>query len=65
MSAPQTNIERQKRRHAVPILGTITVVVFALALFFAYTTFVSVEGQTLGEAAPLTEQGITAPVAAD
>ncbi len=33
MSAPQTNLEKQGRRHRGPIIGIIAVVVFALTLF--------------------------------
>ena len=35
MSAPQTNLETQKRRHRGPLIGMIVVVAFALiGLFF-------------------------------
>lgn len=34
MSAPQTNIETQQRRHRGPIVGIIAVVIFALGLMF-------------------------------
>lgn len=30
MSAPQTNIERQKRRHIGPLLGIVAAVVFGI-----------------------------------
>lgn len=33
MSAPRTNIEKQKRRHLVPIIGIVLVVLIALAGF--------------------------------
>jgi hypothetical protein len=32
MSAPQTNIEKQKRRHRGPLIGMVAVVAFALTL---------------------------------
>lgn len=32
MSAPQTNIDRQKKRHRGPLLGIVAAVIFALAL---------------------------------
>ena len=49
MSAPNTNIERQKRRHMGPLLGMVGAVAFALVLFFGYTTFIVDNGQTPGE----------------
>lgn len=73
MSAPNTNLERQKRRHAGPILGIIAVLVFALGLFLAYTTVLVDEGQppaqTPDQAVPQTQgtpetqgtTGLTAP----
>lgn len=42
MSAPQTNIERQKRRHRGPIVGITLGVVFVLLLVLGY-------GWTTGE----------------
>lgn len=32
MSAPQTNVERQKRRHFIPLIGIALVTVFAVIL---------------------------------
>lgn len=32
MSAPHTNLQKQRRRHIGPLIGMIVVVVFALAL---------------------------------
>lgn len=32
MSAPQTNIEKQKRRHSAPLIGMIVVVLFGVAM---------------------------------
>lgn len=36
MSAPQTNIERQKRRHRGPLIGIIAGLVFVAVLFFFF-----------------------------
>jgi hypothetical protein len=46
MSAPQTNIERQKRRHAGPLLGMLAGVGFVALLFIGYVGYLSVNGQT-------------------
>lgn len=58
MSAPQTNIERQKRRHAGPIIGIIAGVLFAIGLMLAYTTVFSPEEQPPGA---LTDQDLASP----
>ena len=34
MSAPQTNIEKQKRWHRAPLIGMVVVVVFGVAMIF-------------------------------
>ncbi|WP_431299362.1 hypothetical protein [Tabrizicola sp. BL-A-41-H6] len=34
MSAPHTNLEKQRRRHVGPLIGMMVVVVFALGLLF-------------------------------
>lgn len=57
MSAPQTNIERQKRRHKGPLIGMIAAVVLALGLFFAFTIYTAQERQTPGVQTP----GVTTP----
>ncbi|MGY6535180.1 MAG: hypothetical protein ACXIVG_07530 [Pararhodobacter sp.] len=36
MSAPDTNLQKQKRRHWGPLLGIATVLVLVAVLFFAY-----------------------------
>lgn len=37
MSAPHTNLEKQRRRHIGPLIGMIVVVAFALGLLFWLT----------------------------
>lgn len=44
MSAPQTNIETQKRRHRGPIIGIVLVVIFALVLLFVQMMYVAEDG---------------------
>lgn len=41
MSAPTTNIEKQKSRHRTPLLGIAAVLAFALALFAAFTVLMA------------------------
>lgn len=56
MSAPETNLDRQKRNHRGPLIGIGAVATFALALFFALTVWLSDAGQTPGDAAPVTTE---------
>jgi len=44
MSAPQTNIETQKRRHLGPLIGMVVVVLLALAALFFLMMKTSYEG---------------------
>ncbi len=49
MSAPDTNIEKQTRRHKGPLVGIIGAVVVAGLLFIAFLTWIA-DGP--GEAVP-------------
>lgn len=49
MSAPDTNLDRQKARHRGVLIGLGAVVVFSVALFLALTVWLAEEGQTPGE----------------
>jgi hypothetical protein len=44
MSPPDTNIEKQKRRHWAPLWGIGLALVFALGLFVWWITYVVDEG---------------------
>ncbi|MGB3554981.1 MAG: hypothetical protein WBA25_10110 [Jannaschia sp.] len=64
MSAPDTNIEKQKKRHAGPLIGIGAGVVFAAILLFAFLSFqagpvedgeAEVEGVPSTELAPATD----------
>jgi hypothetical protein len=44
MSAPRTNFEKQKRWHRAPIIGMVSVVVFALGLLFWQMVMVAEDG---------------------
>lgn len=63
MSAPQTNIERQKRRHAGPLIGIIIAAVLAVGALFFYMTY---SAQTVPQpdlGLPLVDGGVTFPPA--
>ena len=48
MSAPQTNVETQKRWHRGPIIGMVLVVLFALCLLFWQMMTVAETGKPAG-----------------
>lgn len=39
MSAPRTNVERQKARHRAPLIGIALSLVFAALIFIAYLAY--------------------------
>lgn len=49
MSAPDTNLDRQKSRHRGVLIGLGAVVAFSVALFLALNVWLAEEGQTPGE----------------
>ncbi|WP_370400455.1 hypothetical protein [Sulfitobacter sp. JB4-11] len=59
MSAPDTNIDKQTRRHKAPLLGIGIVAIFAGALFLALTGWTLTGGEE--------DEGVDAvvPVATD
>ena len=46
MSAPDTNLETQEKRHKPALMGIKGVVVFALALLLGLLAWLSYQGQT-------------------
>lgn len=52
MSAPQTNIDRQKKRHRGPLLGIGAVVTFALALLLGLSVWLTDDAMPLPENTP-------------
>ena len=62
MSAPQTNIEKQKRRHRGPLIGMALAVVFGVGLIVYWMLDEAAEGQSPLDAEPVTvPQTGTAP----
>lgn len=49
MSAPDTNLERQKKRHGFPIKGIALVLGFVAILFLAYLMVVAERGDSPAE----------------
>lgn len=46
MSAPDTNLEKQKSRHRGPLLGLAICIATATLLFLGYLTVMAERGQT-------------------
>lgn len=55
MSAPDTNLDKQKKRHAGPLVGITAGLVFAAILLFAYLTFVATPEDDSPDATPTGE----------
>jgi hypothetical protein len=61
MSAPNTDLEKQKRRHLGPLLGMRAVVLWALVLLVLLSIYVFMRGDEPGESTPV--DGTVAPAA--
>jgi hypothetical protein len=55
MSAPQTNVEKQNKRHRPAIWGIASVLVFAFVLLIAYLAFLAAQGNEPGEEGTTTD----------
>lgn len=68
MSAPNTNIDKQQRRHKGPLIGMIVVVIFALGLFTYWLMYEAAgtenpvgEGQTELPASDVQDGAVSTP----
>lgn len=52
MSAPDTNIDTQKRRHRGPLTGLTLALIGVAALFLAWLGWIAMQGQAPREATP-------------
>jgi hypothetical protein len=52
MSAPKTNIDKQKRRHFVPLLGMALVAIFGVILIVYWQFEESAQGLSPGDEVP-------------
>ncbi|WP_371154220.1 hypothetical protein [Jannaschia sp. 2305UL9-9] len=64
MSAPDTNLDRQKKRHAGPLIGIGAGVIFAIILIFAYVTYLA-EPAGEGEADVVESPEVAAPTTSE
>lgn len=65
MSAPDTNIEKQKSRHRGPLIGMAIGVGFALLLLFGLMSWLAANGETPAETGTQIDAGTGAAVQAD
>lgn len=70
MSAPQTNLDRQKRRHRGPLIGIVAALIVAGLLFVVFFGDVTApEDSLLGDGptttVPATEMPVPAPAPAN
>ncbi|WP_172299851.1 hypothetical protein [Pseudoruegeria sp. HB172150] len=49
MSAPKTNIEKQKRRHWAPLAGIALALIFATLLTAWFLGYLAVQGEDRGD----------------
>ena len=61
MSAPDTNVKRQARRHRPPLIGIALVVGFAAIAMFIWLAWEASEGNTPGEDSVVTDTEDVAP----
>jgi hypothetical protein len=64
MSAPKTNIDKQKRRHFVPLLGMALVAIFGVILIVYWQFEESAQGLSPGDEVPTvpgTEREVVPP----
>jgi len=59
MSAPDTNLEKQKKRHKGPLAGIAAVVAFALVLLAGWIAWEAYYGETPRDATPA--EGVIPP----
>lgn len=53
MSAPDTNVKRQKKRHKIPLWGMIASVAFAVVLLVGLILWLSAGGNEPGNEEPI------------
>ena len=63
MSAPQTNIEKQKRWHKGPLIGMAIVTLFGVAMLFIWLMSEAANGKKSGDPQPAAPQKAPAETA--
>ena len=57
MSAPETNVKKQERRHKVPLMGMVWSIVWAAVLFVGLILWLSLRGNEPGNDTPIEAEG--------
>ena len=57
MSAPNTDTDKQERRHKVPLMGITLAMVWAAVLLVALIVYLSWSGNEPGNDVPIDEEG--------
>ena len=64
MSAPNTNVEKQSKRHAGPLIGMAGGVILALIFIGAMLFFLVSDGEAPRDDAATVQPGVNTPVVA-
>lgn len=62
MSAPNTNVEKQEKRHAGPLIGMVAAVLFVGVLLIGYTFFIATPDEGAVDTTPDGEAVQAAPL---
>ncbi|SHJ37431.1 hypothetical protein SAMN04488012_10893 [Palleronia salina] len=59
MSAPDTDVKKQQRRHKFPLVGMAWMVVWAAVLLIGLIVYLSLSGNEPGNETPIDEESAT------
>ncbi|QFU09244.1 hypothetical protein PARPLA_02434 [Rhodobacteraceae bacterium THAF1] len=57
MSAPNTDVEKQKRRHKTPLMGMAWMIVWAVVLLIGLIVYITMTGNEPGDDTPIGAEG--------
>lgn len=60
MSAPNTNVKKQERRHKFPLIGMAWMIAWAAVLLVGLVIYLSFKGNEPGNDTPIDEEGAAA-----
>ena len=59
MSAPDTDVKKQQKRHRFPLVGMAWMVIWAIGLLIAMVIYLSWSGNEPGNSTPIDEESAT------